>query len=269
MPIEEKFIHFLHALHLHRNQSHGSHSRITGDDNHQAHEVFQISTINALLEGVYDGDMTYAQLRKHGNFGLGTFNALDGEMIAFDGMFYQIKSDGVAYPVHDIQKTPFAVVQFFEPEFHVAIEQEMDYEQLKDHLQSVLPTMNFFYAVRIDGFFNYIKARSVPRQIEPYPPLVEVAKTQPIFEFFDVQGTLAGFRFPDYARGVNVPGYHLHFLTENRNAGGHVLDCRLQYGKLEAEHTSNFHMELPREGAFLKADLSIDQGGAAHQVEEQ
>ena len=79
------------------------------------HEVFQNSTINALLEGVYDGSMTYGELRRHGDFGLGTFNALDGEMVAFDGEFYQIKSDGIAYPVADEQRTPFATVLFFQP----------------------------------------------------------------------------------------------------------------------------------------------------------
>jgi acetolactate decarboxylase len=268
MPIEEKFINYLHALQQHRRQTYGGHSQVQESDNRGAHEIFQSSTINALLKEVYDGDMTYGQLRKHGDFGLGTFNALDGEMIAFDGMFYQIRSDGVAYPVDDAQKTPFAIVQFFQPDFHEALDREMDYEQLKSFFHSVLPTRNFFYAIRIDGFFKYIETRSVPRQIEPYPPLVEVVKAQPVFEFFDVQGTLAGFRFPDYALGVNVPGYHLHFITEERKAGGHVLDCRIQNGKIAVEHTSNFHMELPKEGAFLNADFTKDQRETIRQVEE-
>ena len=176
MPIEERFIHFLHSLHLHRNQPHGSHSRVTESDNHRAYEIFQTSTLSALLQGVYDGGMTYGQLREHGDFGLGTFNALDGEMIAFDGTFYQIRSDGCAYPVDDAQKTPFAVVQFFEPEVHEKLDQEMDYEQLRSCLQSILPTINFFYAIRVDGLFKYVKTRSVPRQTKPYPPLVEVTE---------------------------------------------------------------------------------------------
>lgn len=268
MFIEEKFIQFLHALQNHRKQSPRKHSRIRESDHGRTHEIFQASTINALFEGVYDGDMTYGELREHGDFGLGTFNALDGEMIAFDGSFYQIKSDGVAYPVDDSQKTPFAIVQFFEPEFHQALEREMDLQQLKDFLQSVIPTMNFFYAIRIDGLFKYMKTRSVPRQVKPYPPLIEVAKTQPVFEFSDVSGTLAGFRFPDYAQGLNMPGYHLHFITGDREAGGHALDLLLQQGELAVEHTSNFHLELPQKGMFLDADLSKDQRETLHQAEE-
>jgi acetolactate decarboxylase len=268
MHIEEKFIHFLHSLQQHRKKTHGRHTKVHESDNRSAHELFQTSTINALLNGVYDGDMNYGQLREHGDFGIGTFNSLDGEMIAIDGKFYQIKSDSFAYPVADTEKTPFAIVQFFEPDFNKTLDLEMDYEQLKNYLSKMLPTMNFFYAIRIDGVFSYVKTRSVPRQKKPYIPLVEVAKVQPVFEFFDIKGTLAGFRFPDYAQGLNVPGYHMHFITDDRKAGGHLLDCQLQKGRLSAEHTSNFHMELPIEGDFLKADLSKDQQEEINQVEE-
>jgi len=78
--------------------------------------VFQSSTINTLLKGIYDGDVTFGELKRNGDFGLGTFNALDGEMIGLAGTFYQIKADGVAYPVEDSVKTPFAGVSFFAPD---------------------------------------------------------------------------------------------------------------------------------------------------------
>ena len=63
--------------------------------------LYQTSTINALLNGVYDGEVTFQELKEHGNFGLGTVDALDGEMIALDGKFYQIKTDGKAYSIED------------------------------------------------------------------------------------------------------------------------------------------------------------------------
>ena len=61
-------------------------------------ELFQYATINSLLAGVFDGDLTIAKLKRHGDLGIGTFNALDGEMLALDGQFYQIRSDGHVYP---------------------------------------------------------------------------------------------------------------------------------------------------------------------------
>jgi len=268
MPVEVKFIHFLHALRQHSGHTHGNHPRVLESDNRSVHELFQSSTINALLKGVYEGEMTYGQLHEHGNFGIGTFNDLDGEMIAFDGMFYQIKADGIAYPVDDAQKTPFAIVQFFQPDFREEIDREMSYEQLKIYFNTVLPSRNLFYAIRIDGLFTHIEARSVPRQSKPYPLLVEFVEKQPVFEFCNVRGTLLGFRFPDYALGINVPGYHLHFINAERKAGGHVLDCRLKTGNLTVDHTSDFHMELPKEGDFLDADLVKDEQEEIHRVEE-
>lgn len=255
MPVEAKFINFLHALRQHRGLPHGNHSQVHELDNHHAHEIFQSSTINALVRGDYDGDMTFGQLREYGNFGLGTFNGLDGEMIALDGSFYQIKADGIAYPVDDIQKTPFAVVQFFKPDFNDELKQEMEYEGLKNYLNTMLPASNLFYAIRIDGFFRHVEVRSVPGQIKPYQPLDEVLKTQTVFDLLNVEGTLAGFRFPDYAVGINEPGYHLHFITRERTKGGHVFELKMERGNLAVEHTSNFYMELPDNGNIADNDM--------------
>jgi acetolactate decarboxylase len=268
MSAEEKFIHFLHNLRQHRKQPHGSHTRVEESDGRGAYELFQSSTINALLKGAYDGDMTFGQLRQHGDFGLGTFNRLDGEMVALNGIFFRIKADGIAYPVNDKEKTPFAVVQFFKPDFQEELDREMEYGQVKSFLQEELPESNLFYAIRIDGLFTRVEARSVPQQDPPYPPLSEVVKTQPVFEMFNIKGSLIGFRFPDFAQGVNVPGYHLHFINEERNAGGHVLEFHLKNGRLSVEHTSSFHMELPRNGSPTDTGFTPEQQEDIKRVEE-
>jgi acetolactate decarboxylase len=75
--------------------------------------AWQNSTIDALLDGNYDGDVTFDELRKHGDFGLGTFDALDGEMLAVGGAFYQVRSNGNVHRVDPKQLTPFSVMTFF------------------------------------------------------------------------------------------------------------------------------------------------------------
>jgi len=269
MKNESAFVHFLHTLHLHRDQSHGRHARIHEHDHHGAYEVFQVSTVNALIEGLYDGEINYGELGKHGDFGIGTFNALDGEMIAFDGKFYQIKGDGHVNSVDDRQKTPFAVVQFFNPTISLEINENKTFEELTQECDSLSSGKNCFYTIRIDGFFSFMKTRSIHRQNRPYRPLNEVTRTQPEFEFENVEGTIAGFCFPDFTQGLNVPGYHLHFLSRNLQAGGHILDCTLNRGKLSIDHTSNFHMELPRKKDFLEANLAKDSRNAIDQAEKQ
>jgi len=191
--------------------------------------LFQASTINALLAGVYDGDMTFRTLRQHGDFGLGTVNALDGEMIGLDGKFYQIKTDGKAYLIPDTMKTPFAEVTFFNPDTTLKIRESIEnYDQLKSYLNRLLSIKNIFYAIKIEGTFSYIKTRSVPGQKKPYPLLVNVVKHQATFEFHQVKGTMVGFWCPAYVKGISVPGYHFHFITADRKAGGHVLASSMQ-----------------------------------------
>ncbi len=221
--------------------------------------LFQYSTLGALLEGVYDGEMTYAEINQHGDFGLGTFNALDGEMIAIDQQVYQIKADGIAYRVSDELKTPFAVVTFFEPDDTLLIDETIDCEALKDYVDSKLPTENIPYAIKVDGIFSYMKTRSVPRQEKPYPELLDVLEEQPIYEFQEIEGVMVGFRLPSYMEGANAPGYHFHFITEGRDAGGHVLECQSQDVVVEIDYTDEWYTVLPEDDAFYDVDMSGDE----------
>lgn len=210
--------------------------------------LFQTSTMNAIFKGVYDGEITYKELRQHGDFGIGTFNGLDGELFALEGKFYRIKADGIAYPVDDSMKTPFAVVTFFEPDKSVLLDETFDYKQLQQYLDNLLPTKDIFYAIKIEGTFKYIKARNIPRQNKPYPQFSEVVKNQLIFEFHNVEGTMVGFWCPAYLEEINVPGYHLHFITKDRKTGGHLLECQVQDVKIEIDYTPEFHVALSESG---------------------
>ena len=105
----------------------------------ETNRLFQTSTLQALMAGVYDGDLTYQELARHGDFGLGTFDALDGEMIALDGAFYQIKADGRVYPVAGAMKTPFAAVTFFKAGRTHMIEMPLKYQQLLDYVDQAAP----------------------------------------------------------------------------------------------------------------------------------
>jgi acetolactate decarboxylase len=133
----------------------------------------QISTIDAILNGVYDGVITIGELKQYGDFGIGTFEALDGEMVELDGEFYQIKADGIAYIVDPKVMTPFASVTFFDTDSQIELLGEYEnlpYAECQKLITGSLPTENIFYAIRITGVFSYMKTRSVPAQHKPYPP---------------------------------------------------------------------------------------------------
>ncbi len=230
--------------------------------------LYQVSTLDALLQSVYDGILPIEELETHGDFGIGTFDGLEGEMLALDGDYYQIKTDGLAYPVSGEMATPFATVTFFETDESFELEGPMNLTELEVFLDSKLPSENLFYAVHVDGTFSYLKARSVPKQEKPYPRLVDVVSTQAVFEFENIGGTLVGFRAPDYVKGVNVPGYHIHFITRDRRAGGHVLDFKLEDGDATVDITRAFFMELPTSGDFYEVELGQDLQSDLERVEK-
>jgi len=261
MPIDSALVGALHVEFL-REQD-------LGGDEHLHHTLFQTSTIDALLEGSYEGDVSFAELGACGDFGLGTLDALDGEMICLDGTFYQIKSDGGAYAVDRNARTPFAVVTTFEPDVSQTLSNPMNFEALCDYVEEVIGGGAVCCAVRVDGRFEYVKTRSVPRQRKPYPPLVEVVQNQPTFELPDVFGSLVGFRFPDYAQGLNVSGYHFHFITADRSAGGHVLGCRLTHGELQIDREGDLQLELPPDVGLPAPDQSTAKSETLDRIERQ
>jgi len=218
--------------------------------------VYQTSCIDALLAGVYDGDQTLEEVRAHGDLGLGTFQHLDGEMILLDGDFYQVKVDGRVYSPDRKGKTPFAAVCNFAPEKAFAVIEGTDLMGLEALVDRQAPNLNAFCAIRLEGHFKTMKTRSVPAQTKPYPPLKEVAKKQAVFEMENVAGTVLGFRSPPFVKGVGVPGYHLHFISQDRTRGGHILAFEIVTGTAQVDMLDRFVMELPATQAFAEADLS-------------
>ncbi|AIQ11431.1 acetolactate decarboxylase [Paenibacillus durus] len=222
-----------------------------------SHVIYQASTMVALLSGLYDGTVTFGELKKHGDFGIGTFHQLDGEMIAFDGEFFHLYPDGTAQKVSLDESTPFSSVTFFEQQQTVPLNRAVTRQELEKVLDDLVPSPNLFHAIRIDGHFREVHTRTVPHQDKPYPPFVEVTKSQPSFDFADVDGVIAGFWTPAFAQGIAVAGYHLHFINEARDGGGHVMDFVLEQGTISICTCTDFQLALPQDNAYLKQDLSV------------
>jgi alpha-acetolactate decarboxylase len=241
----ERFRHWAATL-LHHQRAASGH----------ADEVYQFSTISALLEGVYDGDVTVADILRHGDFGLGTFNHLDGEMVILDGVCYRLRADGTATRAAPTDRTPFAAVTWFHSDFDIAIDARADRARVTGEIDRRIESPNLIYAIRINGHFAELHTRTVMAQEPPYPPLTQATEDQAETVFTDAPGTVVGFRTPDFEQGISVAGYHLHFLNEDRTAGGHVLDFTLEHGRVDVSGASQLHLSLPTSGAFLGAQLS-------------
>jgi acetolactate decarboxylase len=230
------------------------------------HTLYQVSTANALVEGIYKGAVRVGTLRKHGNLGLGTFENLDGEMVIVDGDVFQVRSDGSVEKVADDVLIPFAAITNFTPGPETVLDSCPDLAHLTARFDALRQSDNMFYALRVHDEFDYIHTRAMRRTKEGVP-LVEAAAVQPEFEFQKIKGTLVGFWTPDFARTLNVPGYHLHFISDDRGHGGHLLQCRGKKLRLQIQLQGDYHIVLPETSDFMKANLKQDPTKALAQAE--
>jgi acetolactate decarboxylase len=232
------------------------------------HTLYQVSTATALVEGIYQGAVRVGTLREHGNLGLGTFENLDGEMVVVGGHFFQVRGDGSVHECADDVLSPFAVVTRFEPDVETTVDQCPDFQFLQSRFDALRKSDNLFFALRVDGHFDYVHTRAVCRTKDGVP-LVQAAAVQPEFEFHDISGTLVGFWTPEYATALNVPGYHLHFVSTDRKCGGHLLQCRGTSLRLQLQGEGDYRIALPETEDFLKADLRRDPAADLAKAERE
>jgi acetolactate decarboxylase len=224
-----------------------------------AHELFQTSTVRALLEGGYDGDVTLAELLEHGDLGLGTLDGLDGELIVLEGEAFKARLDcTLERPAHTA-KTPYAVVVPFSPGEPVELRGPLDESQLEAALGEQLTGTTRPTAIRLDGRFSEVHVRSVPRQRPPYRPLADAVEQQHVSVLRDVTGTMVGFCFPDALEGIEMQGAHLHFIDEARAKGGHVLSYTLLDATARLDAATAMHVELPDAVPAPSHGATLDQ----------
>jgi acetolactate decarboxylase len=221
------------------------------------HTLFQVSTSAALVEGVYQGAVRVSRLLSHGNFGLGTFVDLDGEMVVLDGVCYQISATGAIKPVDEDRLIPYAVVTRFSAALRADHQEIPDVDALVAACDRLRESNNVFYAFRARGTFQTVKTR-VMKPVSEGTTLKTAASGQQEFGFEQLQGTLVGLWSPGFAASFSVPGYHFHFLSEDRKKGGHVLECRASDVDIEGCSINEMHVSLPETKEFLQADLTHD-----------
>ena len=231
------------------------------------HEIFQTSLITALAQGVYEDEMTLAELLGHGSFGIGTFNELDGEMVVLGGTCYRLRSDGSVSAPDLSERTPYAVVTNFVPTIRRTITGPLSRQEFSQVVDGLVPSSNYMYALQVTGRFEWASARTVERQERPYRPMVEATDGEEVVVRRDFAGTIAGFRTPLYESGISVAGCHAHVINDERSWGGHLVDFVLAEGRVELCLGTDFRLRLPLTEEFGAADLSEDMSEEIKQVE--
>jgi acetolactate decarboxylase len=221
------------------------------------HRAYQISTSAALVQGVSEGAVSSRKLLANGDFGLGTFEHLDGEMVVLEGIIYQVRGDGTVEARRDDFQIPFAFVSRFQPDEHFAVRDTGSLDDLQRACDPHRESENLFYALRVDGVFERMHTRAVKAATEG-TRLLAAAETQPEFRFKDIEGTLVCVWSPRYSSSFSIPGYHFHFISNDRTKGGHVLDCSAKGLRVGIQTLFEYDVRLPEAGSFLKENLAVD-----------
>jgi acetolactate decarboxylase len=223
---------------------------------HSAPVVFQVSTLDALSLGLYQGLYPVGALKRRGDFGLGTFEGIDGEMTILNGHVYHFRSDGAATEEPDCSRVPFAVITTFRSEVRFSTN-GVSMDELGREIDQRIPSTNLFYAIRIHGHFSELTTRAIPKLFPPYPPLSEAVEGEVKFPFQNITGTLVAFRCPDWVKGINQVGYHYHFISDRKTTGGHALNFITGPVTVEIQELQQNSVWVPEKGPFLTAPLPI------------
>lgn len=232
--------------------------------------LYQVSLLQGLLQGDYNGSISIGELKACGDTGIGTFDRLNGELIMVDGVVYRAAGDGTVEVPSDDETIPFSNVTFMDADEEVSINNVASFDDLMEILNRKVAELggNRFYMIRIDGVFNTVYTRSEYAQDKPYEPLVVVLETdQTFFDMENVSGTVVGLYCPAYMSELNNAGWHLHFISDDRTSGGHVLDLAIEEAVITWDYTDNFEMILPDNDEFTQIDFSIDRSEDVRRAE--
>lgn len=232
--------------------------------------IYQVALLQSLTQGYYDGIIKVSELKKHGDIGIGTFEGVNGEMIVLDGKVYQALGDGKVQEADDNETVPFSNVTFFDKDGSLELSDINDVNALKEKLNAMVEEngKNLFYFVKMSGTFEKMNVRSEIKQEKPYKTLDKALETdQREFNYDNITGTVVALYCPDYMNGLNTPGWHFHFISDDKTKGGHLLDLKFSKAAAEYDATPEFEMCLTDNGDFQKMELSKDVSDAIKKVE--
>lgn len=233
----------------------------------QQDQLYHVGLISAFVGGVYDGFYSYRALGRHGDFGLGAPDKLDGEITILNGKAYHFRHTGKNTLVKDSEQTCLAFVNFFHSDQAVTLHGPLTKDSLFAQIDSLLHDANGMFAIKISGTFKYVRTRAFPAQEKPYPPVNSILNKQQFFEYANTRGTFVGYKLPVFMNGFSVPGYHFHFLSDDLSGGGHVTEFTATDVKVEIDRLHAFTVAVPDIPAYRQFNFSVDQTQAIRNVE--
>lgn len=229
--------------------------------------LFQHQTLGDLMAGFFDGTMSIGELLTYGDFGIGTMDHLDGELIIIDGKAFQAREDGALIELDAEATVPYASVIHFQPDQSFDINELFTMQEWHEYLKTRLASLNTFSVIQIEGEFDFMHTRVIPRVEKPYPRFIEASRKQPEFKRTNVKGTCIGVYGPHLFEGVVKHGFHCHFVSDDRQFGGHILDYTINNAKVNVQTVSDFHQHFATNNPYFM-DATIDYDNLVNEINE-
>lgn len=228
--------------------------------------LYQHGTLGTLMAGLLKRNASIDELLEHGDLGIATLTGSDGEVIILNGQAYHANEHKEFIELKGNELTPYATVTKFTADttyFTKNKHSRAIFEEIKEKMLSE----NLFSAVKISGLFKKIHVRMMPGQKPPYTRLIDSARRQPEQTETYIKGSVVGFFTPTIFHGIGSAGFHIHFVNDTRNFGGHVLDFEVEEVKIEIQNFETFEQHFPiHDETFLTQ--KIDYKDIADEIRE-
>ena len=222
----------------------------------RSNRFYHYSIWGAFVNRVFEGDLTCRELKENGDVGLGSYSRLDGEMVMLDGIPYKIEESGQVKVADDEELIVYANATHFESENSYQLPEVTSYEMLREIIGQRLPSRNYFYAFKVHGSFAAMKCGGLAKQTPPFEKGLDVLiPNRPVFNRENVSGTMIGFFCPSFIGEINVAGFHMHFISDDRTFGGHVMELSGSDLSIEVDHMARYTFVLPESKAFENVEF--------------
>ena len=222
--------------------------------------IYQISLLQSLVNGYYDGVISVRELKKLGDTGIGTFDGADGEMIFLDNTMYKAKVDGNVEVVSDDELVPFSnCCKFIKDDSFISSSKTISDFKVGIKKYRDNNYKNMFIVIKASGVFKNMVVRSIPKQNKPYKQLDYIVdNAQKIYNYKNINGTLIGFLAPNYMKDLNTTDLHMHFISNDKLLGGHVLDLSFDALDIEVSVKNSFKLILSSDSEFNNMNLDTN-----------
>lgn len=225
---------------------------------HHRKRLWQCMPSMAFKLGLYEGAVRVRDVRQHGDFGVGQFAALDGELTAIDGRFVRARADGSVEDAKDEDELCFAQLCFFEPSDIWEMTEAGDEAAFEQAFQARVASPNIFWAFHAQGRFASVVATAPPPLAKPFPAFADAVKLRKSFPGTDIEGSMLGFYSPLFTGETGIPGFHYHWLSNDGALSGHVTSFTVTSASVRAMALEENALQLPSTPEYRAAALPGD-----------